>query len=79
MHSLELTSEQLTNQRAYKFDGSVKIKITKNPREDSRCIDKQPDKSCPEGIPDVSDSRARHVDAMQLNRVVPVFQDTYIL
>ena len=34
--------------------------ISEGRKEDSRSTDKLPDKSCPEGIPDVSDNRARH-------------------
>jgi hypothetical protein len=47
-----------------------RIQVKKSPREDSHSTDKQPDKSSPEGIPDVNDSRARHVDAMQSSWVV---------
>ena len=35
----------------------------KSQTEDPRGTDNETDKSCPKGMPDVSDSRARHVDA----------------
>lgn len=37
----------------------------RSPREDPHMIDKQSDKSRPVGMPDVNDSRSRHVDAVE--------------
>jgi len=56
----------LSNQGAYKFNSSAEIPVKQSAREDSRSTDKQPDKSSPEGIPDVGDRRARHVDALAI-------------
>ena len=40
-------------------------------REDWRSTDKQPEKGRPEGITEVNDSRGMHVDASNLNWVLP--------
>ena len=65
-HLLELTSVQLSNRRAYKCNSLGEILVKKSPRENSRSTDKQPEKSRPEGMPDVSDMKVRHVDAIKL-------------
>ncbi len=66
MRSLELTSVQLSHQRAYRLNSSGEIAVKKSPRDDSRGTNEQPNKSCPKGIANVGDRRARHVDAIKL-------------
>ena len=65
MRSLELTSVQLSHQRAYRLNSSGEIAVRKSPRDDSRGTNEQPNKSCPKGIANVGDRRARHVDAIK--------------
>jgi hypothetical protein len=60
----------LSHQGAYKFNSLGEIPVKKSQREDSHSTDKQPDKSCPKGNPDVNDKRARHVDAIKISRDV---------
>jgi hypothetical protein len=50
--------------------------VKKGQREDSRGTDKQPDEGCPEGIPDVNDGRAKHVDDAA-TKLGCVFKVTY--
>ena len=69
MGLLELTPARVPNQRAYEFASSVQSSGKKEPGEDSHSTDKQPNKHGPVGILKINDSRARHIDSVELSFV----------
>jgi hypothetical protein len=62
--SLRLGDFQTKEPKSSPAQGKVLVKEPKG--KDSHIIDKQCDKSCPIGMPDVDNRRARHVDAIKL-------------
>ena len=72
---LELTPARVPNQRAYTRSGKCPGK--KESGEDSHSTDNLPDKHRPVGIPKINDSRARHIDAVELSFVKLSLRDIY--